>query len=352
LAYRLNAAATKEFQFAPLGEVRLGVDPCQYLQGTFDTLSDIAKKAPEDRTPAETERCLQEFIDIGVGLYRDLFSPELKDAYRRLRGRDEYRTLVIISDEPWIPWEMVKPVEFDENGTLVFRDGHLCETFQLARWVSTGRTTPDKVPVKAGALVLPPANLQNAQVEADYFVKLHQQEWEVVAQPPLASVSDVEASFRDGTKELFHFACHGNFESPTPDTSKLELSDGFLTPGQIVDDKEAGLRRSRPLVFLNACYAGRTGFSLTQIGGWAQRFIDAGVSAFIGSLWEINDRLAARFAVEFYNRLWGLNGQQKLPLGEAVRQARLVIKEADPANPTWLAYVLYGDPLAEVDLGG
>ncbi len=62
--------------------------------------------------------------------------------------------------------------------------------------------------------------------------------------------------------------------------------------------------------------------------------------------------MAARFAVEFYNRLWGLNGQQKLPLGEAVRQARLVIKEADPANPTWLAYVLYGDPLAEVDLGG
>jgi hypothetical protein len=93
------------------------------------------------------------------------------------------------------------------------------------------------------------------------------------------------------------------------------------------------------------------GAGLTRIGGWAQRFVECGASAFIGSLWEISDDLAIRFAVEFYNRLWGLSGHSPQPLGQAFSEARRVIKAADPADPTWLAYVLYGDPEARVLLG-
>ena len=124
-----------------------------------------------------------------------------------------------------------------------------------------------------------------------------------------------------------------------------------MRPSQIIGVKQAGLRRSKPVVFLNACHSGETGFALTRLGGWAQRFVDAGASAFIGSLWEINDELAAKFAVEFYNRLWGLAGHDPMPLGQAFHEARMVIKETDPANPTWLAYVLYGDPNGSVRLG-
>jgi CHAT domain-containing protein len=68
-------------------------------------------------------------------------------------------------------------------------------------------------------------------------------------------------------------------------------------------------------------------------------------------LWEVNDRLAARFSREFYNRLLGLEGHHPLPLGEALHQARMVIRQLDPANPTWLAYVLYGDPYGQAVLG-
>jgi hypothetical protein len=54
--------------------------------------------------------------------------------------------------------------------------------------------------------------------------------------------------------------------------------------------------------------------------------------------------LAARFAAEFYDRLLGIAGHERLPLAAAFCAARLVLKELDPANPTWLAYVLYGNP--------
>ena len=77
-----------------------------------------------------------------------------------------------------------------------------------------------------------------------------------------------------------------------------------------------------------------------------------GASAFVGSLWEINDSLAARFAREFYDRLWGLSGQPAQAVGEAFYGARMAIKAEDPANPTWLAYVLYGDPNGRIGFGG
>jgi hypothetical protein len=42
----------------------------------------------------------------------------------------------------------------------------------------------------------------------------------------------------------------------------------------------------------------------------------------------------------------GLKGYTIVPLAEAFREARRAIRAADPANPTWLAYVLYGNPHA------
>jgi len=165
---------------------------------------------------------------------------------------------------------------------------------------------------------------------------------------PMQTVADTLAAFGAGQTQLYHFACHGNFDLADPDESKLKLADGFLTPSQLTGDRKSGLLRARPLVFVNACHAGERGFGLTRLGGWAERFISAGASAFVGSLWEINDDLAARFAIEFYDRLFGVAGHARQPLGQAFREARLVLRDLDPANPTWLAYVLYGNPRAEL----
>ena len=82
---------------------------------------------------------------------------------------------------------------------------------------------------------------------------------------------------------------------------------------------------------------------LTNIGGWASRFLRAavdeehpthGAAAFIGTYWKIDDGAALDFAKAFYAALL----QDRRPVGEAVMRAR----SSDPAaGPAGLAG-LYG----------
>ncbi len=74
--------------------------------------------------------------------------------------------------------------------------------------------------------------------------------------------------------------------------------------------------------------------------GFAEKFLHAGAGAFIGSLWEVGDATALRFATEAYQML--MDGRT---LGEAVTELRGRIRDGDP---TWLAYAVYGHPEARL----
>jgi hypothetical protein len=350
LTYTLHSPGGTRYNHQPVGQVRLADDPMVVLSPLIGRLSTMARREASARTPEETARASAELSDIGNSLFDQLFSPELKDQYRHFREAFRDRSLLITTDEPWIPWELVKPFATDGDGAVLYDDPPLCEMFRVSRWIA-GRGAPDFIPIEHGVWVIPTDNLQAAQDESDYFANLHRQQWNISIQGPLETLAEVESRFVDGKTQLFHFACHGNFNADDPGESKLKLAGEFLRPSQIVGRRRAGLQQSKPLVFLNACHSSRVGAGLTGLAGWAQQFIDSGASAFIGSLWEVNDRLAARFSREFYNRLLGLEGHHPLPLGEALHQARMVIRQLDPANPTWLAYVLYGDPYGQAVLG-
>ena len=346
LSYTLNSP-DGNYNFLLVGSVSLAAPPRELLQRTFDRLSTWARLAPGTRTPAQTAQAIREQADLGSNLYDELFPPEFKREYPALREKHRGGNLLITTNDPWIPWEIVRPLEYDNHGKAIYDDPPLCESFKLARW-GVGAAAPAQLALGSAVVIQPQANLPAARVEREYFVALPDLLPSLAVAAPLQTVADSLASFSAGQTQLYHFACHGNFILSDPNDSKLELADGFLTPAQLTGDRKSGLLRSRPLVFVNACHAGERGFGLTRLGGWAERFIAAGASAFIGSLWEINDVLAARFAVEFYNRFFGVGGQGRLPLGAAFGEARLVLKELDPANPTWLAYVLYGNPRAQV----
>lgn len=95
---------------------------------------------------------------------------------------------------------------------------------------------------------------------------------------------------------ILHFACHGNLDTTDPTNSALTLSDG---PLRAADFARNVRYRQHPLIFLNACESGGLGFALSGLGGWAERFVQAGAGAFVGALWEVNDALAAEFAGAF-----------------------------------------------------
>jgi CHAT domain-containing protein len=150
---------------------------------------------------------------------------------------------------------------------------------------------------------------------------------------------------RAGTYDVIHYAGHAAFDEKQPDLSGLLLHDKEVFFAQ----KIRRLLEGRPLVFLNACQSGRTAnekapqeveqYLQKPAEGLASSFIYGGALGCIGALWPIYDRPAAEFAVDFYGKV--LEGYM---IGEAMRRARISIRDRYANQITWAAFVLYGDP--------
>lgn len=342
LSYELNDPDGREFFRLAGGEIHLRKAGSDILQQTFDRLSALAHGSPKTRTPDTTQYSIRKLDVIGRNLYDELLPEQFKQIYRsRLRTEYAGKSILIASENAFIPWEIVKPGEEKPTDGEPYSDEHFCERFCLSRWLP-GIPIPGQIEVSRIAIVRPPNNLQAAREEVAFLSALSQPGIEVAES--LDTISSVLDSFSEGAADLYHFVCHGNFDRTDPKESKLRLMDGYLSPADIVDEPRLGLQRARPIIFLNACHSGEAGYGLIRLDGWAHRFVRAGARAFIGTLWEVHDELATRFAIEFYIRLLGKGDHKKMTLGQAFRDARLVVKAQDPANPTWLAYVLYGNP--------
>jgi hypothetical protein len=340
------------YQRRDLGVTKLNRDePRRFLERIFATLNAQASESGRDITPvnpAPKRAAGDELMTIGQTLFVDLFPAALQSEYWRLKELREagtVRSLLITSDEPWIPWELVKPYAYDEEAGGAQHDGYLAETFLLSRWLVTKRSPPASVTITSARLVAPRLNLPSVAREGHFFARL-ETERQIPVGAPLRRLADVLHATRTGPLQLLHIAAHGDFSAPTPDESPIQLEGNeVLRPGDLVGSNGEAVRRA--VVFLNACHTAQLDFALTGLGGWATRLVrDLGVSAFIGTLWRVQDELAAEFAIHFYERL--RDGQT---LGEALHAARLHLKGLAPANPTWLAYTLYGDPAGMVTWG-
>ena len=150
LSYVLSSADGK-YDEKKLGSKVLLIDPAPFFANITQQLSDLAARRPEYRTGDDKALPGQ----LGAQLWDQLASDELRQVYKDdLRVNYSGKSLKITTDEPWIPWEMLRPVEL-ENGAFVVDDSPLCETFRLTRWLD-GRGAPERVQVKRGVIVAPP----------------------------------------------------------------------------------------------------------------------------------------------------------------------------------------------------
>jgi CHAT domain-containing protein len=211
----------------------------------------------------------------------------------------------------------------------------LCEAFALTRWFHPIRQTGYLPLSHIAANVPADSQLPSAGKEWEDLQTLAGEGRQVERIP--ARTADVMAAFRSRAYDGWHFTGHGLFRGSAPDLSAIHLEGGDrITPADLAGEaKTMGIRR--PLVFLNACDTGRSGLSLTDVGGWAVHFVRAGSGAFLGTLWEVRDSKSRDFARAFYTSLIG-----GLPLAEAVQAARQAIRSED--DPTWLAYTVFGHP--------
>ena len=218
----------------------------------------------------------------------------------------------------------------------------MCEAFSVTRWI-IGKGSPwPKLSAKKMALVVPSdSGLPYAASEKNQILSLAQSKQKPVEVP--AKFLALHEALCAGEEDVWHFSGHGGFRDEDPNCSGILLEDpDKLSPENLSGEPE-NLGIAHPLVFLNACQVGRSAWSLTDIGGMASGFLYARAGAFIGAYWSVYDKAAHDFAIEFYKRIFA-----GTPIGKAVKEARLKVKNNSPGDPTWLAYVVFADPSAQL----
>lgn len=296
-------------------------DPEEHFSDLFHDIGDTLK--------AQHEHWL---AGRGAQLCEELLPKDLRHTLWELLGKA--RTLLILSDEVWIPWELLRLRDPDDPASGPF----LVEAFSVTRWLLGASLVLD-LPLRRIALVAPlDATLPSVPVEIERMRSLASPGREVVEIP--ARSREVNGALASGQFDGLHFAGHGYDWFGGRRRWSILLEDGEFDPAFLYGP--AGrLRHAQPMVFLNACHSGRGATSLTGMGGLASAFINAGAGAFIGSHWELKDTQASAFSEEVYRHL--LAGME---IGEAVRTARLALRERFPGGHGWLMYTVFAHPLA------
>lgn len=305
------------------GPFRLRVDPRSYVEELFSTIEKAGKGG----------RLAAELSAIGGDLFKQLIlSEELAHLLWTLPQR--VSTLELRSEEPWIPWELLRLRRPDDGRAGPF----LCEAVAMTRWLE-GKPSALELPLRRLAVVASRAGDPMACRDelADLLRRANADR--SVQQVPAHFDPLIEA-LAAGGYDGWHFCGHGIEARGDPNLTAIPLDDHRLFTPRLLSGEAAGCGRSRPLVFLNGCHTGRAGWTLTSLGGWAKQFLDAGAGAFLGALWSIDGEAAATFSRAFYDHFC----EDGMPFAKAVHQARQAIRHAGDA--TWLAYTAYGHPLA------
>ncbi|MGH9342187.1 MAG: CHAT domain-containing protein [Terriglobia bacterium] len=261
------------------------------------------------------------------------FIPE-KLQHRFWEERTNIKKIRVLSSGDPVPWELLYPAapgEAPDENT-----GFLGEAFTLTRW-RFGEPADPRLHNGPVCFVLPNTAPPEAIAEVDHLKGIVGGNSKTARN--LAELGEV---LKSGEFGILHFACHNLFELKQFG-SRISMPDGPFEPSTLINYKN---KFHRPFVFMNACRTDGVAPSYTRLTGWADKFLDTGAGAFVGSLWEVRDKSAAQFAATFYDKLLNKELVSKT-LSEAMKAARESIGNIG-GDPTWLAYSTYGDAEASI----
>lgn len=250
-------------------------------------------------------------------------------------------TIQFISDEPHLPWELMRPVREDESEI----HPPLALKHAVARWIERwDGYMRNRLPA-GGIFTIAPQyatasrRLPRAQSEAQALIE-HFAATRVDGKR-LAVEALLETIPPQSPIGVLHFAGHGVFSRTAATESSIKLEDGPLAASDIARP-EVGLGKAcRTLVFFNACEVGATGSIFGEVGGWADAFCGRQFGGFIAPLWSVDDEDASTVAVEL---LEGVFSRHE-PIGEVLRAVR---EKYGDISPTFFSYLYYGDVTARL----
>jgi hypothetical protein len=318
-------------------------DPQRYVNSLYKRIEDRWLSTNED-----VKEFTQELREFGGELLDELMPESLQEILWKNRRR--FTSIQVLATEPFIPWELV---HLRKPGKPLPREMRFLGQMGLVRWLYDAGWPPDRLQVRPKRAhyvipdypdrryVLPEAQAERAFLEDAFGATA------VDPQPtPVRKLISTKGAF-----DLLHFAGHGAAETDAITEARL-LLQGRMEDGQYIEapfttttvNNRADLTAadgSRPLVVLNACQAGRLGYALTGIGGFAQAFLNGGAGAFVGTQWSVGDAPARVFTETFYRKLLD---------GATVAESTIASRERARADgdATWLAYAVYAHPHARL----
>lgn len=319
-------------------------DPATFVREVFAPLAD---KPLDDLELPDVEGAGEEIYENTPAYFRDCYWTLWRAA---ATGWISFDSVQIVTDEPYVPWELMRISDLKRASDVP--PELLGIRHCVGRWLAVESASMlqhihvSTVAVSGssyeGTPIMPKLPWVDSELE---LMETYEAEKVPLTKKRLVGFLD------GGTAQALHLACHGQMLISDPNASKLIMEDTphVLTP-RLVMRREVweGLGRQHPLVFLNACEVGSAGASLSLVAGFPRAFMRAGASALVSPLWTINDKRAAEIAKEFYREAFVAGGGK--PLGAVLRDLRAHWKKEK--HLTYLAYVLYGDPMARVDYQG
>ncbi|HEX8108736.1 MAG TPA: CHAT domain-containing protein, partial [Kofleriaceae bacterium] len=246
-------------------------------------------------------------------------------------------SIQFLTDEPHIPWELMRPVVDDEARDL------LGVTHPVARGL---QAYPDRLrpalPATGEILTIapdygrPPGRGLPALPGARHESAMLQQRFAAVAIRSTArGLLEAFQDRRGVAVRLVHFAGHGKSEVPV-DRSRIACEDDDVSVAQLRNAENRLGENYGTFVVLNACESGAAGDALADVGGWGEAFAYRKFSGMIAPLWAVLDRDATAAMERLFTALL----HDRTPVGEALRDMRA---ELGSLSPTYLSYVYYGD---------
>jgi len=138
---------------------------------------------------------------------------------------------------------------------------------------------------------------------------------------------------------VLHMASHAVVDDWSSDRSFIALAPAAGHDGVVSIDDLTSLGIRANLVVLSACKTARG----EVIGGegvqsLARPFLEQGARAVVATAWAVEDRRAFALVDRFYGGL-----TRGVPVGAALRDARLALKASGASPSDWSSYVLLGD---------
>jgi hypothetical protein len=280
---------------------------------------------------------------FGAELY-DRFAPQaFKDLFFKLlnEGPGKLETIQVFSDDPALPWELMKPAIANSTERMDF----LGARFSIARWPLTRRGAmrpPQSLAVEKSVVIAPNyEGMQTLEAANLELATLKKMRGFTEVAGNYAAVREVAAHPPPG---IVHFAGHGSvIERRGVPQFAILLQDSEMDPATW-RALGASATATHPLFFFNACDVGESQRFMNDVDGWAPALLESGASGYIGALWPVSDEIAELFASTFYGGVGEvLEANKNLSVaGLLMMTRRDVFRKTHDA--TALAYVFYGDP--------